>query len=389
MAIDTTELKELKGKRITIDGERHRVAKVAIRAGIVTTDDGTEVAADGIYKRGRGYFFDTPKKGKKAATTPKAKADDAPAETARQRRRREKREAAEAEAGASTGGRRARSKKAAEPEEPAPSGRKKATASKGTGEVAVPSKKKKMLEAFNQQTAERISTESFDLLGRALADHGTYAVGPVAVGASYTEDAIKVTITLMPTSKSEKEIKAYIRDHREATDVAPDDDEDDDSLDDDLEDDDVDDDAEEEDEDDSELEEDEDEDDDADEEDEEEESEEDDESEDLTVDDMVGAITDLAPSLKAAKVQSFVEAYLASDEIEDKFGDDMVPGVTKLQVKGGGTEFLLVGYDEEEEQVKLLNLDSLKFRSKTIAEVARMEVVEEEESEEEDDGVDD
>ncbi len=391
MAIDTTELKELKGKRITIDGERHRVAKVAIRAGTVTTDDGTEVAAEGIYKRGRGYFFDTPKKSKKAAAaapkTSKAKADDdAPTETARQRRRREKREAAEAEAGG-TGSRRARGKKAAEPEEPAPSGRKKAKATKGDGEVAVPSKKKKMLEAFNQQTAERISTESFDLLGRALADHGTYAVGPVAVGASYTEDAIKVTITLMPTSKSEKEIKAYIRDHREATDVAPDDDEDDDSLDDDLEDDDVDDESEEE-EDDSELEEDEDED--ADEEDdEEEESEEDDEAEDLTVDDMVGTITDLAPSLKAAKVQAFVEAYLASDEIEEKFGDDMVPGVTKLQAKDGGTEFLLVGYDEEEEQVKLLNLDTLKFRSKTIAEVARMEVVEDEESEEEDDGVDD
>ncbi|AGS82015.1 hypothetical protein O152_gp131 [Pseudomonas phage PaBG] len=438
MAITKDDLKGMQGKRITIDGERHRVEKIVVKTGEAITEDGTRVHIDGIYKRGPGFFFDTPKKGKKAAKeepTKPARArnrkvkddDDAPAgETARQRRRRLKREAAEAE-GAPAGKRARTSKQKDEPE--APKSKPKAA-------------KKKLVEAFDQRNAEAISNDAFALLGNALSASGVYDVVPVAVGAQFNENALRVTITLMPGSKSDKEIKAYIREHREATDVAPDDDEDDDSLDDEglddddeddegledellgdldvadlkkiarklglttkksmdaeavialiREDDDNDDDAireaadeagveleagdEDEDEvgdDDGELEDDED--DESEDEDEDDEEEEDESEDAVSVEDMVNAIRERAPNLSEGKVRGFVEAYLASDEIEDKFGDDMVPGQTVLKGKEDKHEFLLVGYDEADETVKLLNLDSLKFRSKSIADVARMEEVE-------------
>lgn len=436
MAITKDDLKGMQGKRITIDGERHRVEKIVVKTGEAITEDGTRVHIDGIYKRGPGFFYDTPKKGKKAAKeeptkptrarTRKAKdEDDAPAgETARQRRRRLKREAAEAEDAPVS--KRARSKQKDEPE--APKGKPKAA-------------KKKLVEAFDQRTAEAISNDAFALLGNALSTSGVYDVVPVAVGAQFNENALKITITLLPGSKSDKDIKAYIREHREATDVAPDDDEDDDSLDDEgLEDDDEDDegledellgdldvtdlkkiarklglttkksmdaeavialiredddndddaireaadeagveleaaDEDEVDDNDGELEDDED-DESEESEDEDDEEEEDDESEEVvSVEDMVNAIRERAPNLSEGKVRVFVEAYLASDEIEDKFGDDMVPGQTVLKGKEDKHEFLLVGYDEADETVKLLNLNSLKFRSKSIADVARMEEV--------------
>lgn len=445
MAITKDDLKGMQGKRITIDGERHRVEKIVVKTGEAITEDGTRVHIDGIYKRGPGFFYDTPKKGKKAAKEEPAKParararkakdeDDAPAnETARQRRRRLKREAAEAE-GAPVS-KRARTSKQKDASE-APKAKPKAA-------------KKKLVEAFDQRIAEAISNEAFSLLGNALSASGVYDVVPVAVGAQFNENALKITISLLPGSKSDKEIKAYIRENREATDVAPDDDEDDDSLDDDgLEDDDADDEgledellgdldvtdlkkiarklglttkksmdaeavialiredddndddaireaaaeagvelegdeSEEEDEDDEdevddndgELEDDED--DESEEEDEDDEEEEDDESEDsVSVEDMVNAVRERAPNLSEGKVRGYIEAYLASDEIEDKFGDDMVPGQTILKGKEDKHEFLLVGYDEADETVKLLNLDSLKFRSKSIADVARMEEVE-------------
>lgn len=463
MAITKDDLKAMQGKRITIDGERHRVAKVVVKTGIVVTEDGTEAHMDGIYKRGPGFFYDSPKKSKKSAKAkeePAAKpaskrarskqkdADDEHAgETARQRRRRLKREAAEAEGKPAS--KRARSKQKDEPE---------GKTTKGKKADAKPSAKKKMIEAFDQRNAEAISNDAFALLGGALSASGIYDVIPVAVGAQFNADAMKLTITLMPGSKSDKEIKAYIREHREATDIAPDDEDDeDDSLEDEdegLEDDDADDDELEEDADDLHeaitalvgdldlagvkkiakalglttkkswdisdaiaamideidgldldqvraaaedagielAEEDDDGEDDQDDEDGELEDDEDDESEDededdeeeedeseeagVSVEDMVNAIRERAPELKEGKVRGFVEAYLASDEIEEKFGNDMVPGQTILKGKEDKHEFLLVGYDEEDETVKLLNLDSLKFRSKSIADVARMEEVE-------------
>lgn len=458
MAITKDDLKTLPGKRITIDGVRHRVEKVIAKTGEAVTEDGTKVHMDGIYKRGPGFFYDSPKKGKKQAAakdeTPAKGArarnrkpkdeDDAPAnETARQRRRRLKREAAEAEDKPTST--RARSAK----QKDAPEG--KATRTK---KDAKPSVKKKLVEAFDQRNSEAISNDAFALLGNALSATGLYDVVPVAVGAQFNENALKLTITLMPGSKSDKEIKAYIREHREATDIAPDDDEDDDLEDDNLEDDDEDDEGletddeglaaeiaklfegleiadvkkvakalgmttkkswdieaaiaamieeiedldtdqvraaaedagielsdsddddgeDEQEEDDGELEDDEDEDDESEDEDDEEEDEDEDES--VSVEDMVNAIRERAPALSESKVRGFVEAYLASDEVEDKFGDDMVPGQTVLKGKEDKHEFLLVGYDEADETVKLLNLDSLKFRSKSIADVARMEVVE-------------
>ncbi|MNV42566.1 hypothetical protein D3C71_1342450 [compost metagenome] len=97
----------------------------------------------------------------------------------------------------------------------------------------------------------------------------------------------------------------------------------------------------------------------------------------MSVEDLVAEIREIAPDLKEKSVTKFVEAFLANDEADEKFDGELVPGRTKLQEKGGkGPEMLLIGYDEENNAVKLLNLETLKTRSKTISEVVHMEVLE-------------
>ena len=471
MAITKDDLKLMEGKRITIDGVRHRVAKVAIKAGTVLTEEGAEAHMDGIYKRGPGFFYDTPTKGKKkpaaketaekTSTRARSRAkpdadDDTPTESPRQRRRREKREREAAENGGKPASTRARSRnKKDDDDEPSTSKRARKVNRDADADAGTPAKakKKKLFEQFEQAIAERLAQEILEHVGPSLAQHGTYNVVPVAVGATFNDDSATIKLTFMSASKSAKEIKAYIRDHRESTDVAPDDEDDDQLDDDDLqddddddqavtdellgeldvldakkiarklglttkksmdlddvialiredddndddaireaaekagvelpeeEDDDADDDADDDDssDDDDDIDDDESDDDtdtDLDDDDDEDDDDSDDDDDDVSVDDMVEAITEIAPKLNADKVRGFVESYLASDEIEEKFGDDMVPGQTRLTAKGDDTEFLLVGYDEEEEQVKLLNLSNKKFRSKSIADAARMEIVE-------------
>jgi len=373
MTIENTELKEMVGKRITIDGERHRVAKVSVRAGTLTTVAGATVETDGIYKRGRGYFFDTPKKGKK---TPKV-ADEAPKETARQRRQREKEEAEAATTGKSNRGRNRGGKKADEEVETPRERRRreKAEAAADTKTKTKAPAKKKLVKAFDQAIAERVTQEVQDAIARVLAEHGTYAVVPIAAGATFTEKDVKVTITLMSSEASSKEIDAYIREHRNSTDIAPEDEEEDEL--DELEDDDSED-EEDEQEEDEDLEDDEEEDEDEEDEDEDEEVEDDSPS----IDDLVASIVEDYPNLKADKVRGFVEAYLTSDAIEDKLGDELMPGVTRLHKKGSELELLLVGFDEDEETVKLVNTETGKFRSVSIDDVVRMEIVEEEEDDE-------
>lgn len=453
MAIDKATLKEMVGKRITIDGVKHRVEKVVATKGLIVTRDGTEALADGVYKKGPGFFYDSPKGTKKKA--PAAAKEEPVKETARARRAREKAEAEQPEETARERRTRIKREKAeaeAEEAKPARSRRRSTDAkpgAKGDGK-AVPSKKKKLFEAFDQAIAERISQESYDLLTEAYGVKGDYAITPVAVGASFDNDALKITITVMSAGKSQKEIKSYIRDHREATDIASDDEEDDDLDDDDLEDDDSededleeDDDLEDDEEDDSEEEEDDEEsflaalnelsradlrkiakdmeiDDyksfskedlaqelseyeesdvresavnagvelgDGDEEEDDAEDDDDDGSEDdadaeepeeaATVEDLVGEVLEVAPSLKAKSITKFVEAFLANDECQEKFDGELVPGRTQLQEKGNkGPEMLLIGFDEENEVIKLLNISTGKTRSKTISEVVHMEILE-------------
>lgn len=450
MAIDKATLKEMVGKRITIDGNRHRVEKVVQKTGEIITRDGTKANADGVYKKGPGFFYDTPAKGKRKTASAAAE----PKETAREKRAREKREAAEAaEPKESARAKRARLKKEAEeaeaPEKPTRQRRRTTDAkpgAKGSGKSA-PFVKKKIVEQFDQALSEQVCNEFFGLSSEFCADRSKYALTAVAVGANYNEDAVQVTVTLMSASKSAKEIKAYIRDNRLATDISPDDEEDDDLVD--AEDDDIDDTLEDDEEDDGEedllgelnelsrvdlrkiaknmeiddyksfskedlaqelseyeeddvreaaasagvdlgeeegdddLEEEEDpsddeEDDESDDEEEDDESDDDEEEEDesATVEDLVREVLEVAP-LKEASVTKFVEAFLANDEIAEKFDGELVPGRTKLQEKGGkGPEMLLVGFDEANSAIKLLNLSTLKTRSKTISEVVHMEVLE-------------
>lgn len=464
MTISREDMRDLKGAKIKIDGNIHVVHKAVMRSGVITTEDGIEVNAENAEKKGKFWCFPAPKKArnKKATDEPaetprqrrarekKEAEDNDNEETPRQRRAREKREAAEAEAKPS---RRARNRnKDTDDDEPSsrkrvPRGEKKANATKGTGATRPEGKKKKLVEAFDQAIAEHVGQEVFDMVSKHYALDGKYALMPVAVGGDYSTDGVKVVLTMLPNTLSEKQIKAYIRDHREATDISPDDEEDDDLEDledDDNEDDDLEDaedddtfraalgeldvkelkkiaralnlttkksmddeavidllleesdeeairaaaadsdielsDAEEEEEDSEEEEED---DDDSDEDEDEDDDSDEDEDDALTVDDMVAAIAEAAPDLKAKSIKKFVEAYLENKEVEGAFGDDLAPGFSKLQEKGGeGPEFLLVGYDEEKEQIKLLNLDTLKTRSKDLLDVVHMDVVDEDEDEE-------
>lgn len=446
MAIDKAVLKEMVGKRITIDGVKHRVEKVVMKTGLITTRDGTEALAEGVYKKGPGFFYDSPTKGKKKA----AAKEEAPVkETARARRAREKQEAEEpVETAREKRLRLKKEKEEAEVKEAKTSRRKsdKTPGAKGDGTKA-PGKKKKLFEAFNQAIAERISQESYDLLSSAYGANGDYAITPVAVGAAFEEDALVISITVMSASKTAKEIKDYIRNHREATDIASSDEEDDDLDDDDLEDDDAedqdleddesledDDDSEEEDDDSedafeaalnelslkdlrkiakemeiddykdfnkedlaqelSEYEEDDvreaateagvelassdDEDDDSDDDSDDDDDDSDEEQEEsATVEDLVGEVLEVAPEMKAKSITKFVEAFLANDECQEKFDGELVPGRTQLQEKGNkGPEMLLLGYDEANEVIKLLNISTGKTRSKTISEVVHMEILE-------------
>lgn len=461
MTISRDEMRDLKGTKIRIDGVSHVVAKAVMRSGIITTEDGIEVNAENAEKKGKIWHFPAPKKsrGKKDQEAPaetarqrrarekkeREEAEDAPVETARQRRAREKKEREEAEQKPkSTRGRNRN--KSDDDEKPTNKRvpRDSKPAAKGDGATRPEGKKKKIVEAFDQAIAEAIGQEVFDLLSREYALHGRYAVMPVAVGGDYSEQGVKVSLTLLPTSLSAKEIKAYIRDHREATDISPEDEEDDDLED--LEDDDNEDledsegladeiaklfedvdlgdvkkiarklgltskkswdiDAaiaamieevedldtdqvreaaealdielsgdEEEEEDGEEEEEDDGVDDEEDEDDEEEE-----EDDKLTVEDMVNAVLEAAPDMKPRMVKKFVEAYLSNEEVESALGDDLAPGFSQLQEKGGeGPTFLLVGYDAEKEQIKLLNLDTLKTRSKDLLDIVHMDILEDEE----------
>lgn len=113
-------------------------------------------------------------------------------------------------------------------------------------------------------------------------------------------------------------------------------------------------------------------DDDSDSDDDEEESEEgDDEEEEIDVDSCVAKVAERFPDLSEAKVRAYVEAYFDSDVIEDKLGDDLIPGMSELS--SGDLTLLLVGFDSDEEKVRLINTKNGKFRSATISEVAKME----------------
>jgi hypothetical protein len=449
MAIDKATLKEMVGKRITIDGTRHRVEKIVMKTGAIITRDGTEANADGVYKKGPGFFYDSPAPAKGKRKPAAAAAE--PQETAREKRAREKREAAEAAEPKETAReKRARLKREAEeaeaPAKPARQRRRAADVkpgAKGDGK-SVPSTKKKLVEQFDQALSERVCNEFFNLSSEYYGERGIYALTPVAVGARYNEESIQITVTLMSASKSAKEIKAYIRDNRLATDISPDDEEEDDLVD--PEDDDLEDtleDDEEEDEEaflgelnklsrtdlrkiakdmeiddyraftkedlaqelseyeesdvresaitagvelgDNDEEEEEDlededlsDDEEEDEEDEDDtEEEEEDEDEVATVESLVADIRAIAPDLKETMVTKYVEAFLASDEIAEKFDGELVPGRTLLQEKGGkGPELLVLGLDEANKVIKLLNTSTMKTRSKTISEVVHMEVLE-------------
>lgn len=391
-----------RGARLTIHGDIHRVEKVNVRARTLTTVRGEVVSFDDVYKKGRGFFADPDQKGKKKS---RVKDEEPAPKSSRGSRSSKTEQAPKSSRGSRTSkddddedakptGRARNRRNGTKAEEKAPkSSRTRKVPREDVEETKPKTRRKRMVEVteFNQEIAEKLN----DYLFQAIREQITlpFSVVPVASGATYGEQNMKFQIVFMPSGTKEKEIKKFLNEHRASTDIMPEDEQDDplDELDDDDEDDtpeeeedgdddpdDLEDDEEDEDGDDDaddELEDDED-----DSEEEEDDEEEDDESNeedeaDAAIEQIVDSIIEAAPNLKRDKVEEYVNSYLTNDEIEEKVGDDLTPGSSLLTDKGKDLQFLLVGFDEENQVVKLLNTETQKYRNRSIDELVHMDEV--------------
>lgn len=341
MDFSRDELKEMVGKRVTIDGDRHRVAKVSLRDKTITTNDGVTIDCEGIYKRGRGFFYDTPKKsGKKSGKTPKA---DKAETTAPKNAKKD----AKAES----------SKKKIERE---PKGKKA---------------KKAAPFAFDQNDTEALAKAISELVREHLPEmFPSLQLG--IHGAVYNTDVAVVTLGFAPAGLSQKQVRALYADRAELSEVMHadeadeeddmsdlDDDEEEEEADDELDDSfEEDDEEEEEDEEDEGLEEDDDE-------------EDDDEEEEADVsevaDKLLAKLRKASPNSNHDLAREYIIGFLESEEVDEVLGDELIPGQTVLL--DGGKRFLLAGYDSEGGVIRMINLANGKFRSRELKEVVRME----------------
>ncbi len=346
MDFSRDELKEMVGKRVTIDGDRHRVAKVSLRDKTITTNDGVTIDCEGIYKRGRGFFYDTPKKTRNSGKTPKA--DTAEIKTPKNVKRDVKAEPV---------------KKKIERE---PKGKKA---------------KKAAPFAFDQNDTEALAKAVSELVREHLPEmFPSLQLG--IHGAVYNTDVAVVTLGFAPAGLSQKQVRALYADRAELSEVmhADEADEEDDmsDLDDDEEeeaDDELDDSFEEDDEeedDDEGLEEDDDEEE-ADDEEEDDEEEDDDEEADVSevAKKLLAKLRKASPNSNHDLAHEYIIGFLESEEVDEVLGDELIPGQTVLL--DGGKRFLLAGYDSEGGVIRMINLANGKFRSRELKDVVRME----------------
>ena len=329
MDFSRDELKEMVGKRVTIDGDRHRVAKVSLKEKTITTNDGVTIDCEGIYKRGRGFFYDTPKKpSKKSGKTPKV--DEAESKPTRKNAKKDAKPASD--------------KKKIERE---PKGKKA---------------KKAAPFAFDQNDTEALAKAISELVREHLPEmFPSLQLG--IHGAVYNTDVAVVTLGFAPAGLSQKQVRALYADRAELSEVmhADEADEADDMSD-------LDDDEEEEDELDDSFEEDE-------EEDEGLEEDDDDEEEEADVsevaDKLLAKLRKASPNSNHDLAREYIIGFLESEEVDDILGDELIPGQTVLL--DGGKRFLLAGYDSEGGVIRMINLANGKFRSRELKEVVRME----------------
>ena len=329
MDFSRDELKEMVGKRVTIDGDRHRVAKVSLKEKTITTNDGVTIDCEGIYKRGRGFFYDTPKKpSKKSGKTPKV--DEAESKPTRKNAKKDAKPASD--------------KKKIERE---PKGKKA---------------KKAAPFAFDQNDTEALAKAISELVREHLPEmFPSLQLG--IHGAVYNTDVAVVTLGFAPAGLSQKQVRALYADRAELSEVmhADEADEEDDMSD-------LDDDEEEEDELDDSFEEDE-------EEDEGLEEDDDDEEEEADVsevaDKLLAKLRKASPNSNHDLAREYIIGFLESEEVDDILGDELIPGQTVLL--DGGKRFLLAGYDSEGGVIRMINLANGKFRSRELKEVVRME----------------
>ena len=386
LELNRAEIKELVGKRVTINGERHRVEKVLISKRTLTTDKGKTISVDDLYRKGRGFFadFDEPKaKGKaKAEPTSRRKKKVVEEDTTAPRRGRTRRKVVEEEEAPVS-----RRKKKVVEEAPVSRNRKAKRIQRDTTldmDDYTPKKVKTIkVPSFDQKIADKIATLMTEKGIEFIKEHLGFDLSLIATSATYNNTINTVTLTLGKTGMSDKEIIEIRNKDAYIDDVSSEDDTDDleefepEELDD-LEEDDLEDEEDDLEDEDDDLEGDIEDDEDGDlEEDEEDEDdiEEDEEEVGVAVAGLVESILEIAPDLNEDKVQNYVENYLASDEVEEHFGDEMCPGASYLSEKGKSLEFLLVGLDSETNMIRLLNLKTLKFRSKSIEDVVHMELL--------------
>lgn len=403
MEFTKTELNELVGKRVTVNGVRHRVAKVSARDKTITTEDKLVVDCADIYRRGRGFFADPEEKGTKSskkkaakAETPKKKAKVKAEPEAKTGRKGGRRKVDVEEEAPVTGKRRRK----VEVEEEVPvKAKRRRKAEEEEAPVKGKRRRKDVAEAKPAKTKDKVKAKPYkfdqkhtERLVAAIADHIAALTPELAPnlklathGGVYNDEVVVVTLGFATNDLNNKELKevlarsahhVQLNQPDDSLDDFSDDEEEelDEEEDDDLDDDDLDDTYDEEGEDEDDLEDDlEDEDDDEGlEADDEDEDEDDEQSVEERIDEMVADLLVNYPDLKEKRVRSYVEQYLLSEEVEEAFGDDMMPCETKLSLND--LEFILIGYDGKD--VRLLNPRNGKFRSASIGDVARMDILE-------------
>jgi hypothetical protein len=419
--------KELVGKRVTINGERHRVEKVLISKDILVTEDGTRLDMSLLYRKGRGFFADVEPKhgGKRQPASKKPAAGKNPTSTGRTGGRRTGGRRAAAEAEEKPTRRRTRKVKEEEVEEKptrrrASSKKDKETDKKPAGGRRIargedkPAKKAKQVEEVDLITIKKFTgtnsknlRDAFEEFVRENMAVLGYDLPVIAVGSEYTDRVQSITITVGVSDMDESEIEDILENGVDG--AGGEADLDDDSLDDDLEEeedeelddedseeesDDLEDDLEEDDEDFDDEEEDEDFDDEEEDEEsddlEEEDEDEDEEGDGEEEDEDASGLDNIDPEVVCSvlsemskgkvgksdssvkRITAMVEEYVSSEWVRENLGDECLPGETVMS--DGKFTGLLVGM--EDDKIMFLNIDTYKFRSREPAAVIRMEIEE-------------
>lgn len=398
MEFSRAELKEMIGKRVTVDGVRGRVVKISAKDNTLTTEtkDGDMVVVNtaDIYRRGPGYFSDVTASGKpsKKVKASKKVEDEKPTKKAKKVKeeveekpvRGRTKAAKKAEEKPVKKSKKAKAedfddfddeldevpvKKAKTPKakkvKPEPEVKTKVPRGKKAAAQREQAAAKKNEFKFAQANVTSFVSALSDLLAEYLPEvepklvlsssGASFNSELISVSLGFTQqglDKAKVTeileeasVTFGTTAADDGEFAGETDDDFEGFDDDSFEDEDEvdeeaaDSIDD--------------------------------EEDEDEDEDYDDEDGEAQADEKIVSKTAKLFKLDTDELRDIMEEFLNSEEIDEAFGDELVPGVT--QMEHNGKEYTILGY--EEGKCVLGNVKTKKLLRTSIKKVARMEFV--------------